>query len=151
MKMERILVPVDFSDHSRHALDFAIDVAEKFGAVIHVLHVFEIPIAAVSAYDVGGATAPAPVNLWSDLEGIARDQLAKWMADVDKRGIEISSRMVTEQPSTAIVAEATELPADLIVMGTRGLSGLSHVFLGSVAERTLRTAPCPVLTVKLDD
>jgi nucleotide-binding universal stress UspA family protein len=151
MKLERILVPVDFSDHSRHALDYAIGVAEKFGSKVHVLHVFEIPIAAVSAYDMGGATAPAPINLWSDLEGIARDQLAKWMEETDSRGIEISSSMVTERPATAIVSEATALPADLIVMGTRGLSGLSHIVLGSVAERTLRTAPCPVLTLKLDD
>ncbi len=65
-------------------------------------------------------------------------------------GIQCESHLIAQTPSAAIVEAAEQIGADLIVMGTRGLSGLKHILLGSVAERTVRVAPCPVMTVKGD-
>ena len=70
---------------------------------------------------------------------------------VTNRGIAASGHVVADPAAPAIAHAAEELHADLIVMGTRGLSGLKHVVLGSVAERTVRLAPCPVMTVKADE
>jgi nucleotide-binding universal stress UspA family protein len=75
------------------------------------------------------------------------EQLVK---EVAAKGVEVEGRVVMEHASTAIVEEASQLPADLIVIGTRGLTGLDHLLLGSTAERVLRLAHCPVVTVKAD-
>jgi nucleotide-binding universal stress UspA family protein len=75
----------------------------------------------------------------------------KWVAKVKSAGVAVESTVTPTAPVEAIERTAEEIGADLVVMGSRGLTGLKHVLLGSVAERTLRTAPCPVLTVKDDD
>ena len=85
---------------------------------------------------------------WSTPAQAAARRLEEWREKAAADGVEAEARLSANLPSMGITDAATEEKADLIVMGTRGLSGIKHVLLGSVAERTLRTAPCPVLTVK---
>lgn len=149
--IRKIVVPVDFSEHSRHAFEYAIDFAKQLGAEIHVIHAFSMPLTTVAAYDFAGAAVAVPANLWNDLEAASEKNLEAFLAEIDTKGVEVKSRVVVDVPTTAIVDFAKNVDADLIIMGTRGLTGLKHVALGSVAERTLRSAPCPVLTLKPAD
>lgn len=139
----KILVPVDFSDHSARALEAAMALARTFGAELHLLHCYQINVGAISPYGI-----VLPESFERDVREAALTRLAEWRDKVSAEGIPVEEHITPQFPSEAIVQKAEELPADLIVMGTRGLTGLKHVLLGSVAERTLRLAPCPVLTVK---
>jgi nucleotide-binding universal stress UspA family protein len=149
-EFKTLVVPCDFSDHARAALALACDLAARLGSEIHLLHVIQPP---TLAYVTGGGyatAAPAPVDLLELRESAlkALDELAAGLGH--GRGF---TNHVVESPSIeeAIRECAQQLGADLIVMGTHGRTGLAHIFLGSVAERTLRRAPCPVLTVRASD
>ncbi len=141
--MKRILVAVDFSSHSDHALDMAIELAGKFEAKLDLLHVFDLPIPVVNPYEI--AVPPAYVK---DAEESARQKLEERRAKVAQAGIETEAQLASAPISTAITEAASESHVDLIVVGTHGHTGLKHALLGSVAERIVRHAPCPVLTVK---
>ena len=142
-----LLVPYDFSPHSRAALDAAVDLARRLGSDVHLLHVVEIP---VFAYGYGGAAGPIvpPSFNMAEIRARAMDSLHDVVDGIANRPGKLEPHVV-EGISVADVIQDTakQLGADLIVMGTHGRTGLAHVFLGSVAERTLRSAPCPVLTV----
>ena len=142
-QFETILVPVDFSDHSKEALDTAIQMAHLFGSTIHLLHCYHIQTAGISPYGI-----VLPSGYYADLRDAAEKRLRDWHDIVSKEGIESESILSADSPSLAINLAAEEFKSDLIVMGTRGLSGLKHAMLGSVTERVVRLAPCPVLTVK---
>ena len=143
-QIRKILVPVDFSEHSEQALEMAVSVAKAFGgAVLHLLHCYSIQPVGVSPYGI-----VLPESFDRDIREAATRQLEQWREKATAEGVEAHAHLSAMLPSEAITETATEVGADLSVMGTRGLSGLKHVLLGSVAERTLRSAPCPVLTVK---
>ncbi len=142
-RFERILVPVDFSPHSKEALDTAVQLAHLFGSTIHLLHCYHIQTAGVSPYGI-----VLPSGYYSDIRDAAEKRLNDWYDMVSKEGLKVESHLSADTPSLAINLAAEDLDADMIVMGTRGLSGLKHAMLGSVAERVVRLAPCPVLTVK---
>ena len=144
-EFRRILVPVDFSEHSARALDDAIGLAKKFGAELHLLHCYEVyPAGAVGfPYNVA-----IPETYEREIREAATARLTSWREKVTAQGVRAEQHLVMDRPSHGIAALAEKLPADLIVIGTYGLTGLKHVLLGSVAERTVRHAPCPVLTVK---
>jgi nucleotide-binding universal stress UspA family protein len=142
-RFETVLVPVDFSDHSKEALDTAIQIAHLFGSTIHLLHCYHIQTAGISPYGI-----VLPSGYYADIRDAAEKQLNDWHEIVSTEGIKSESILSADSPSLAINLAAEEIEADLIVMGTRGLSGLKHAVLGSVAERVVRLAPCPVLTVK---
>jgi nucleotide-binding universal stress UspA family protein len=89
-----------------------------------------------------------PSGYCADIRDAAEKRLNDWHGMVSNEGIKSESILSADSPSLAISLAAEEIEADLIVMGTRGLSGLKHAVLGSVAERVVRLAPCPVLTVK---
>lgn len=139
----KILVPIDFSEHAQQALDDAIDLARRFGAELHLLHCYSITPAMVSPYGIA-----IPENLDRDVRIAARRRLAEWGDKARAAGCNVVEEVIAGFPAEQIVAQAEKLGIDLVVIGTRGLSGLKHVLLGSVAERTIRTARCPVLTVK---
>ncbi len=139
----KILVPVDFSTHSSRALQLGIELAKTFGAKLHLLHCYQINVGAISPYGV-----VIPESFDRDIREAASRQLAQWREKVTAQKLEVEAEVSPTFPSEAIASTAERIGADLIVMGTRGLSGIKHVMLGSVAERTLRTAPCPVLTLK---
>ncbi len=142
-RFEKFLVPVDFSDHSREALDVAIGLAEAFGGEIHLLHCYPINPVGISPYGI-----VIPEGFDRELRDAAGRQLAEWSKRVEAKGVACHQTLSSMFPSEVIAKTAEEIGAELIVMGTRGLSGIKHVMLGSVAERTIRIAPCPVLTVK---
>ena len=141
-----ILVPVDFSPHSEAALDQAMDLAKALGAKIHLLHSYAVPVRGVIPYDFA-----IPDGVWDGVHSAAESKLEEIRQKVASEGLEATTEVSTSLPSEAILAAANELDADLIVMGTRGHTGLKHVLLGSVAERTIRLAPCSVLTVKVKE
>jgi nucleotide-binding universal stress UspA family protein len=142
-RFETILVPVDFSEHSKEALDTAVQLARLFGSTIHVLHCYHIQTAGISPYGI-----VLPTGYYEDIREAAEKRLNDWREKVLSEGVKVESIISADSPSLAINLAATEIQANLIVMGTRGLSGLKHAMLGSVAERVVRLAPCPVLTVK---
>jgi nucleotide-binding universal stress UspA family protein len=145
MNVNTILVPTDFSADAEKALSTATELAKLFGARIVVLHAYHVDIPVVSLM-VGGYALPP--GFYEELRSQATAQVEKLAKEAAADGIEATGFALQELAAVAIAAQAESLPADLIVMGTRGLTGLKHVVLGSVAERVVRTAPCPVLTVK---
>jgi nucleotide-binding universal stress UspA family protein len=144
--IRRILVPVDFSAHSERATEYACQLAARLGASLELLHVVDDPF-------LSGAWSPElpipnPAPLLDELVGDASIRLARYVSP--QRSTVAAHSVVLRGPtSRMIVAHAAACDVDLIVMGTHGRTGLSHLLLGSVAERVLRTAGCPVLTIKL--
>ena len=141
-----VLVPIDFSVHSERALEFAVTIAQRFGGAVELLHVVEDPF--VSGAWSSEAFMPNIPELLDQLIAEARKRLDAMKAAAAKDGGAFTATVVTGEPSNAIVDHAKAGAFDLIVMSTQGRTGLTHLFLGSVAERVLRTAPCPVLTVR---
>ncbi len=143
MPFTKILVPTDFSEHADQAIAAAEVLARPLRAEIHLLHVLHLPVPAVAP-----EMAVVPVGFWQDLRAHAQRKLDESRSTIEKQGVRCSAEIVEDIPGFAIAAAAKRMNADLIVMGSRGLTGLKHALLGSVAERTVRSAPCPVLTVK---
>ncbi len=141
-RFQRILVPVDFSPHSDAAFEAAVVFARAFGAKIHLLHCYQIQPGGISPYGIA-----IPSRLFDEIREAASRQLADWQVAHAPADVPVDASTVSEAPTEAILETAKQIGADLIVMGTRGLSGFKHVMLGSVAERTVRLAACPVMTV----
>jgi nucleotide-binding universal stress UspA family protein len=142
-RFRKILVPIDFSDHSSAALDVAIDLARTYGATLDLLHCYPIDPGAISPYGI-----VIPEGFDREIREAAGRELARWADKASASGVPVEQRLSAMFPAEVIARTADEIGADLVVMGTRGLSGLKHVLLGSIAERTLRLAHCPVLVVK---
>jgi universal stress protein A len=142
LKIKRILVPVDFSEHSIRAVDHAIEFAKAFDSEIDLIHCHQITPSSVAPFE-----ASFPASMVEDMRKSAEAELATVRERVEAAGITVTAHLSLDFPSNAIETAARDLGADLIIMGTRGLTGLKHVLLGSVAERTVRIAPCPVLTI----
>ena len=138
-----ILVPIDFSDHSKAALGSAIALAKTFGSKIHLLHCYQVQAGSIAPYGIA-----VPSAYFDDIRKEAVRRLDEWAVQVSTEQIDVELSVSSEFPSQGIVLTAEKQESDLIVMGTRGLTGVKHVMLGSVAERTLRLSPCPVMTVK---
>jgi nucleotide-binding universal stress UspA family protein len=138
---KKILIATDFSECAEQALDYAVALAGVLGAKLHLLNVIVIPTLAIP--QVGVAVASTLI------EPMVRTQ----QAELDKRvtrhasaGIETVLR--TGDARDAVVDVAREIGADLIVMGTHGRRGVRRALIGSIAESVVRTAPCPVLTIR---
>lgn len=142
LALRTILVPVDFNDTSHHALAYAQELARMFGAQLHVLHVLEDAFALPAGTE---GTLSAFPRLAREAEDDARERLA---ALVTARLPDTVVTVVIGAPAAAIIAHAERLQASMIVMGTHGQSANPPGDLGSVAAQVVRTAPCPVLTVR---
>jgi len=141
IRLNRILVPTDFSEHSKTAVQYGCELASKFGADLHLLHVVEqLPV----MYSEGAIFSP---ETEAELLAEARELLTKTPADIDVSALNVTRATLEGHPLVEIVRYARENEIDLIVIGTHGRTGLVHVLLGSVAEKVVRKAPCPVLTV----
>lgn len=140
-KLQRILVPVDFSETSKRALDYAHFIANRFDAKLDVLHVWR-PAEYAGDQMVMLTRSEPELTLSTFLRNHADQQLSAFLKDVPH------SKQVLESgdPAHVIAKVAGEGGYDLIVMGTHGRTGLSHVMMGSVAEKVVRLSPCPVLT-----
>jgi nucleotide-binding universal stress UspA family protein len=143
VSVKRILVPIDFSHHADAAMAYASALAVPLGATLHLLHVVEDPLAAgVWSSEVYTAEiAGLQVNLVRDAER----QLREYATAKDPS---IATSVRSGPVAREIIACAKDQAFDLIVMGTHGRTGLAHAVLGSVAERVVRLAPCPVLTLR---
>ena len=137
MTIRRILVPVDFSEPSLAGLDYAIELSQLVGASLTLLFVAE-PL--YYGGDMG--------LLLEEYQRYGHDELARLQSRLKKRGIDCETMLRTGKAYQVICDEAERVHADLIVMSTHGRSGLSHLLMGSVAEKVVRTASRPVLTVR---
>ena len=144
--VDRILVPVDFSEPAGKALDHAITLAKTFGAKIDLLHVYHVPVTVAGPY-----AEPLPVAYMDGIRKSAEAQLDSWLGRVRDAGVSGESHLTEGAAAHEIVECARQLQVDQIVIGTRGLTGLKHLMLGSVADRTVRLAHCPVTTVPADE
>jgi nucleotide-binding universal stress UspA family protein len=145
MLVRKILVPVDFSSHSNAALELAIDFAKSFEASITLLHCYQLSPSGGSPYGI-----VMPPEYCEKIREAAERYLKKWCEKAAAAGIEVDYSSSSANPAQEILRRAEEIGADLIVMGTNGLTGISHLMIGSIAERTLRLAPCPVMTIRAD-
>lgn len=139
-----ILVPVDFSEHSRQALALARDIASTFGASIHALHVFERPIH--PEIYLGGMPLDSPD--FHTVEGSLREALETFARETPGPEVATSLHVVEGRAVPAILEFVQDYEVGLVVIATHGLTGLAHVLLGSVSEKVVRRATCPVLSVK---
>ncbi len=146
VQIRKILYPTDFSELSEHALRYALSFAESNRAELHVLHVVD------EAYQYWMAMGPGALPMGpppDEMLEIARKELSKFVeSKVKAAGVTVISAALLGRPFMEIVSYAREKQIDLIVLGTHGRSGLRHAILGSVAERVVRKAPCPVLTIR---
>lgn len=145
MKVERILFPTDFSEGSYHALPYAVDLARHYNARLYIIHII---------YDIARATE-------SHIPHISMDELYKEMSAWAEKEMErccieeirglpnVEKKVLKGVPYDEIIKFATEEKIDMIVMGTYGRSGLERFIFGSTAERVVRRAPCPVMTVRI--
>jgi nucleotide-binding universal stress UspA family protein len=143
-KIEHILVPHDFSENADEALQRALSIASVYGAHVTIMHAYD-----VSSVGYPDAYFPNFNQFASQIERAAKEEMAKIAARVRDSSVKVETAVVSGAPAQAIVGFATEPKVDLIVMGTHGRRGISHVLLGSIAEKVVRTAKCPVLTVPL--
>jgi universal stress protein A len=145
-EIRRILVPLDFSPPSDQALQYAAALAEEFAASVVLLHVVEERL----------VTGPLPAEVYlgelpkvrEDLVKEAQTRLMKCLETLNAQGITATGEVLVGGPSQVILDQAVNKGVDLIVMGTHGRTGLTHLLIGSVAERVIRHAPCPVFVVR---
>ncbi len=148
--IRKILLPIDFSEAVQPAIELAATMAKKFGASIDLLHVWQPPLLIpLPVVVIPSAPETRPVNL----EELARTTAGAQMKDLvdrlrDQGVTDVHSRVGVGSPAHEIVELAGLGHFDLIVMGTHGRGGIAHAVLGSVAERVVRRAKCPVLTVR---
>lgn len=141
--IKRILVPLDFSVNSKRALDYAHGLALEFGAALHLVHVCEVPSMITASMD---AYAIAYTDWSQRLGEEAEAQLVREKAALTE--VNVTTEVLFGSPAMAIIDAATANQSDLVVMGTHGHGPMMHVMMGNVAERVVRGAPCPVLTVR---
>jgi nucleotide-binding universal stress UspA family protein len=145
LRIQNILVATDFSDASARALDYARELARAFKASVHVMHVLEDLAAHAWTTEVYVAALP---GVHEEMEKQARERLEQIVTPEDRKDLEVQTVLRLGSPFVEIVRYAREANIDLIVMGTHGRGAIVHMLLGSVAERVVRKAHCPVLTVR---
>jgi nucleotide-binding universal stress UspA family protein len=143
LTIKRILVPTDFSECSEHALKYGREMASTFGATLHLLHVVQDPYTQPWAAEA----FPAPLgDLLQQWQEQAHARLKALLPEGERSGAMIAVQVGS--PFQEICRYAEEQDIDMIVIGTHGRGPLGHMLLGSVAEKVVRRAPCPVLTVR---
>jgi nucleotide-binding universal stress UspA family protein len=144
MQFRHILAPTDFSEYSKQAVASALDWAKTFGAKLSILHVVELPPYPVEGYVPPSLTA----TFMEDLEREASQQLAQVAPEAESAGVEVAQLVAVGSPYRKIIDTAEAEQVDLVVMATAGRTGFSHLIMGSIAERVVRTASCSVLTIR---
>ena len=145
VQIRKILCPTDFSPNSEHALLYGIALASAYQAQLKLLHVVELPVIAAADYYTGMGFTPEEVGRFKEAAG---EQLENRLKEIQKEYTNATCELASGTPFVEIIRVAKDDTSDLIVLGTHGRSGLAHMLIGSVAEKIVRKAPCPVLTVK---
>jgi len=142
---KRICCPIDFSDASRAALEVAADLARRFGAELVLLHAYPIP-----GYTFPDGSVVASPKMMQELAEQAQRHLEEWRVDAERlvAAPRVSAERAVGEPAAEIVSFAQSRGVDLLVLGTHGRTGLEHALMGSIAERVVRRAHCPVLTIR---
>jgi len=143
IQVRRILVPIDFSEHADAVVEWAAHLADEHESEIYLLHVYHLP---VEFQQMEGAYLPP--DFWTSVKEDAKQQLARFGDRLRERGLTVTEIAREGYPATVIEEEVERQAADMVVIGSRGRTGLKHLLLGSIAERVVQKAPCPVLTVK---
>ncbi|MFN0055516.1 MAG: universal stress protein [Planctomycetales bacterium] len=139
--IKQVLLPVDFSEPSLKATEYALSLARQFGATLHLFHVIEDPVVYLPMFE----SYPLPTR--EQFETYAQDRLENWIAEEDSEGLKIERVWRHGKPHIEIIDYADDSQVDLIIIGTHGRGVAAHLLLGSVAEKVVRKSPCPVLTV----
>ncbi len=147
MKIERILFPTDFSEGASHALTYAVDMATRFNAKLHILHV---------VYDFAKATGShiphiSADELYGEMNKWAKEEIEKSCTEEIRNLPDVEKSVIEGIPYDEIVKFAEKDKTDLIVIGTYGKSGFERFVFGSTAERVVRKAPCAVMTVRVPE
>jgi nucleotide-binding universal stress UspA family protein len=142
INIKRILVPTDFSEPGKTALTYAVAFADQFGAAVDLMHVIEpVPPGALLSYQ--------PMEeLRQNMHDAAEKEMEELHSQWEDYAFPVNRIIVDGHPFVEIIRHAKESNADMIVMGTHGRGAIAHMLLGSVAERVVRKASCPVLTVR---
>jgi len=146
MPIRRILVPIDFSSGSLRALDYACELGRGLGVELLLLYVFE-PFD-FAGYSESFLPPPQLTQVIGEHHAKARERLNRLAAETAARGPRTRAMLLDGFPAQKIVEVVRAEGIDLVVMGTLGRTGMPHLLLGSVAEKVVRLAPCPVLTVR---
>ena len=145
MQIKTILFPTDFSNGARAAMDHAISLAKDYDAKLVLLYVIQ-DISIAEWYIPSTISAG---ELVEDMQKSAWQEMDKWIAEVSKQVKDVEKMVVRGVPFVEIIQTAKERNADLIVIGTHGRTGIDHMLFGSTAEKVVRKAACPVLTVRI--
>ena len=146
MRPKHILAPTDFSHHAESAVKSAFELAEEFGATVHLVHTLAEPVSAIAPEPM--IVAAPPPEFYQESEKSCLEALGNVAAKFGKPGLTVQKAALWGSPVDTVLEYAEREPIDLIVISTHGRTGLSHVLLGSVAESIIRNAPCPVLTIR---
>jgi nucleotide-binding universal stress UspA family protein len=141
--LQKILVPTDFSEFSQRSLEFALALAEEFRAKLYLIHVWELPMTSSLL-----PAEPYPQSVMTEEQTAGAEHLTKITNELRASGFDAEPVFVFGKPYMEIVKAAEDFGVDLIVLASHGRTGISHLLLGSVAEKVVRLAPCPVFTVK---
>lgn len=139
--LRNVLLPTDFSESALKATEYALAIVKRLGATLHLLHVIEDPVIYLPMFE----SYPMPTR--EQFETYAQDRLENWIDPEESEGCKIEMQWVHGRPFVKIVEYAHDCNMDMIVMGTHGRGAATHLILGSVTEKVVRKAPCPVLTV----
>jgi nucleotide-binding universal stress UspA family protein len=142
--LERILVPTDFSEESRTALQYGVALAEKFAASLHVLHVLEV----VAGAEPLAWQLDSRKTVEGAIEAAAWDELRALLPEDEQKRFRAQLALEWGSPFVEIIGYAKTHKIDLVVMGTHGRGKVARLIIGSVAENVVRTAPCPALIIR---
>lgn len=140
--LKNIVLPTDFSEPTIAATQYAVTLAKRFGATLHLLHVIEDPLMLAPIFE------SVPLSPRQSFETYAQDRLENWISPEDRDDLKLELHWFHGHPFSRIIEFAADHRMDLIVMGTHGRSLISQAILGSVAEKVVRHATCPVMTVR---
>lgn len=144
MEIHKILIPIDFSDYSKTALKYAVNFAQQFSAEMILVYVVE-PVIYPPDFSMGQIAIP---SLTSEFDERAKEELNKLAKTEIPQNLKVSVKIKTGKPFVEIIETAAEESVDLIIIATHGHSGVEHILFGSTAEKVVRKAPCPVLTLR---
>ena len=144
IEIKKVLVPIDFSDYSKSALKYAADFAQKLRAEMILIYVVE-PVIYPPDFSMGQIAIPSINTEW-DMK--AKEELDK-LADTEiPDAITVKTVIKTGKPFIEVIETASEEDVDIIIIASHGHSGMEHILFGSTAEKVVRKAPCPVLTLR---
>ena len=142
-EIRRILCPIDLSETSKPAFEYAVALAAQLGAELELLHVYQLP-----AYALPEGGLEILAGLEAEIENQLQQQLDAFAKHSTEPSVKITTVLGTGVPYVEIIRAAKQRKADLIVIGTHGRTGLAHLLIGSVAERVVRTSEVPVLSIR---